>query len=60
MEEHNEGNVRSTKLRRPFKLLYVESYVSERDARHREHNLKLRSRALAQLKRRLEDTIKSF
>jgi putative endonuclease len=59
IEEHNNGKSKSTKPRLPFKLIYYESYISEKDAKHREHNLKLRSRALAQLKKRLEDTIKT-
>jgi len=58
LEEHNSGKAKSTKSKVPFKLMYYEAYVSEADARHREHNLKLRSRALAQLKRRLEDTLR--
>ena len=55
-EEHNQGKSKSTKSRVPFVLLYYEAYSSERDAKKREKNLKLRSRALAQLKKRLEDT----
>ena len=58
-KEHNEGKVFSTKPRVPFELLYYEAYRSEKDARHREHNLKLTARALIQLKRRLEDTLRS-
>ena len=58
IKEHNEGKSRSTNSRRPFKLIYYEAYISEKDARRREHNLKLRSRALAQLKKRLEHTLK--
>ncbi len=57
LEEHNNGKSKSTKNRVPFKLVYYEAYISEKDAKHREHNLKLGSRALAQLKRRLEDTL---
>lgn len=49
LKEHNSGLVESTKSRIPFKLVYFESYASEDDARHREHNLKLRARALRQL-----------
>jgi len=55
--EHNKGKVFSTKLRKPFDLLYYEAYSVEKDARHREHNLKLRSRALQQLKKRLVETL---
>ena len=58
IEEHNSGKSLATEPRRPFVLIYYEAYRSEKDARHREHNLKLRSRALAQLKKRLEDTLK--
>jgi len=50
---HNEGRVPSTKDRVPFKLVYYEAYSSEKDARKRESNLKLRSRAFAQLKKRI-------
>lgn len=51
--EHNEGKVFSTKPRRPFELIYYEAYKSEIDARRREKNLKLRSRAYTQLKKRI-------
>lgn len=57
LKEHNSGGVQSTNLRKPLKLIYYEAYLSEKDAKHREFNLKLRSRALAQLKKRLEDTL---
>ncbi|MBI2592968.1 MAG: GIY-YIG nuclease family protein [Candidatus Colwellbacteria bacterium] len=57
LQEHNLGKVQSTKPRRPFRLVYYEAYLSEADARHREHSLKLRGRTLAQLKKRLEDTL---
>ncbi|MFH1671435.1 MAG: GIY-YIG nuclease family protein [Candidatus Portnoybacteria bacterium] len=57
-KKHNIGKVKSTKLRRPFKLIYCESYKSEKDARKRERNLKLRSRAFAQLKKRIQDSLK--
>ena len=59
LNEHNSGQVQSTKPRLPFKLIYFEGYLSEKDARHREHNLKLKSRAFTQLKKRLENTLKS-
>lgn len=53
IQEHNKGCTISTKLRKPFELAYCEGYRSERDAIHRERNLKLRSRAFAQLKKRI-------
>lgn len=57
--EHNLGLVFSTKNRIPFELIYYEAYKSEHDARHREKNLKLRSRALAQLKKRIITSLSS-
>lgn len=56
-KQHNEGKVFSTKKRRPFKIIYYEAYKSEYDARKRESNLKLRSRAFAQLKKRIEKSL---
>lgn len=57
LKEHNSGLVRSTRPRRPFEIVYYEAYKSEKDARKRERNLKLRSRAFAQLKKRIEGSI---
>jgi len=59
IEEHNAGKSLSTKPRAPFRLIYYEAYSSEEDALHREQNLKLQSRALAQLKKRLMNTLRS-
>jgi putative endonuclease len=59
LKEHNSGLVISTKLRKPLKLMYYEAYLSEQDARHREHNLKLRARALRQLLLRIKNTLAS-
>lgn len=58
IREHNNGLVPSTHSRRPFELAYCEGYKSETDARHRENNLKLRSRAFAQLKKRIKHSLK--
>lgn len=55
--EHNAGLVFSTKIRIPFDLVYYEAYKSERDARNREKNLKIRSRAFVQLKKRIEGSL---
>jgi len=57
-QEHNLGKVFSTKNRIPFDLVYSEIYKSEKDARMREHNLKLRRQAYTQLKRRIQDSLK--
>ena len=60
LAQHNEGQVVSTRDRRPFEVVYYEAYRSEHDARKREANLKLRSRAFAQLKRRMGESLQSF
>ena len=57
--EHNKGLNFSTKHRVPFELIYCEVYKSEEDARHREHNLKLRANAFNQLKRRISKSLKN-
>jgi putative endonuclease len=57
--QHNAGKFFSTKIRKPLNLIYYEAYKSESDARRREKNLKLRSRAFAQLRQRLLDSLKT-
>ena len=57
INEHNSGLVFSTKSRMPFELVYYEAYKSEGDARKREKSLKLRSRAFAQLKKRIKESV---
>ena len=57
--EHNQGFNPSTRHRMPLELIYYEAYKSEDDARHREHNLKLRANALNQLKRRITKSLKT-
>jgi len=56
---HNKGSVASTQLRKPFTLIYYEAYRVEYDARTREKNLKLRSRAHTQLKKRIQGSLKN-
>lgn len=58
-KEHNLGLVSSTKLRRPFHLVYYEAYTSQQDATKREHNFKLRAKVLRQLKNRIELSLKA-
>ncbi len=58
LKEHNNGKVFSTKSRIPFELVYYEAYKSEKDARKRESNLKLRSKAFAQFKKRIYESTK--
>lgn len=59
LQQHNKGQVNSTKLRKPFILIYYEAYKDEHDARIREKNLKLRANALTQLKRRIQGSLKN-
>nr|AQS29729.1 hypothetical protein [uncultured bacterium] len=35
IKDHNYGKVNATRLHRPWKLIYLETYVSESDARER-------------------------
>lgn len=58
LRQHNQGENQSTAWRRPLKLVYYEAYASEEDARMREDNLKLFSRAYAQLRRRIGQSLK--
>ena len=57
---HNAGKVFSTRLRAPLELVYYEAYKSEKDARAREHNLKLRSKAYIQLRRRIVHSLSNL
>ncbi|OHC02984.1 MAG: endonuclease [Planctomycetes bacterium RIFCSPLOWO2_12_FULL_40_19] len=40
LKEHNAGRVKSTKPKRPWRLLYKESFTTRLDARKREKYLK--------------------
>jgi len=55
--EHNKGLVNSTKVRRPFELVYYEAYKNRQDAKQRESRLKRYSRAYAQLKSRISKSV---
>lgn len=55
--EHNDGLVISTKGRRPFDIRYYEAFKNEGDARHREFSLKKDGKALAQLKKRISESL---
>jgi len=45
LAQHNEGRVRSTKVRRPFELVYWESFRTRSEAMRRERQLKPLGRA---------------
>ncbi len=59
LKEHNLGLVRATKSRRPLHLVYYKAYASKHDATKREHNLKLRAKALRQLKNRIASSLEA-
>ncbi len=40
LDQHNSGQVASTKRRRPFKIVYFEASMNFQDALHREKYLK--------------------
>jgi len=40
LNEHNLGKVKSTKYRRPLRLIYYEACLNQQDATHREKYLK--------------------
>ena len=52
--EHANGEVLSTRARRPLRLVYYEAYRDERDARNRERQIKLRAKAHSGLKQRIK------
>lgn len=58
MKDHEDGLVSSTKNKGPYKLVYYETYKSKQDAVLREKRLKYHGKALAQLKRRLEHSLR--
>lgn len=59
IKEHNSGDTRSLKSRRPLELIYYEAYKAQEDAERREEMLKSRSHALGGLKRRLAKSLES-
>ena len=54
---HNSGKSNFTSKGVPWKLVYYEAYASKKDAQHRERSLKLRSKAYAQLRKRIQESI---
>ena len=58
-EGNNLGLSRFTKKYLPWKLVYLEGYADIEDARDREKKLKQFGKVYAQLKRRIERSLKS-
>ncbi len=53
IKEHNDGKVKSTRSKRPWKLVYYEAYLLEDTARKREKSIKTHGN----IKRQLFDRI---
>lgn len=59
LKEHNSGLSKFTRKYRPWGLVYLEGYADLEDAKDREKKLKQFGRVYAQLKRRIERSLKS-
>ena len=57
MQSHNKGLVQSTKMYRPWEIVYYESYKSRQDALEREKHLKGFGKAYGQLKKRIAKSL---
>ena len=57
IDEHNNGKSFHTKQYKPWRLLYLEGFISKKDAFGREKSLKLHAQGLCRLKERLRDTL---
>lgn len=57
LKEHNTGLTRSTKNRRPFKLIYYEAYAAFEDAKTRESKLKQFKNSYKELKKRIPHSL---
>ncbi|PIZ70392.1 MAG: hypothetical protein COY09_03140 [Candidatus Portnoybacteria bacterium CG_4_10_14_0_2_um_filter_39_11] len=58
--EHNQGKVFSTKRHLPWKLIYYETYLPEKDARLREQKFKRHGKGNQEMKKRLENSLGIF
>lgn len=56
---HNRGKVKATSLRTPFKLIYYEAFINQRDAFTREQWLKT-GWGRNQIKKLLKESLKSL
>ena len=55
LTQHNSGQVRSTRFRRPLTLLHAEMFPSIQDAKQREGALKHNPNMLQQFKKRMKN-----
>ena len=56
-KDHNYGRVKSTKMGKPWKLVYYEAFLSGKDAKIRESTLKNYGSTLGQLKKRINNSL---
>jgi putative endonuclease len=59
LKDHNTGGTKSTKTRRPFRLIYYEAHFSKEDAERREKYFKT-SKGKSVLKQMLRNALKTF
>lgn len=57
LDKHNAGQVTYTNKHKPFRMVYYEAYLSEKDARLREHNLKTNGGQRDFLKENIENSL---
>lgn len=57
LSQHNSGDGAYTTTGKPWKLVYYEAYVSDKDAKKRERNLKKRPNTVTFLKQRLQESL---
>lgn len=58
ISDHNNGKSAATKLKLPWKLVYLEAYASKQDALNREKRLKNFGQAYRRLKERIEHSLR--
>lgn len=59
LKEHNSGKTFSTKRYMSWKLVYLEGYANENEAKNREKQIKHFGKVYKQLKRRIEHSLQS-
>ena len=57
LNEHNSGKNYSTKLYKPYRIVYYEAYLNRLDALNREHKLKHHGIVIGHLKRIIERSL---
>lgn len=58
LNQHNNGEVTSTRPHRPYRLVYYEAYVNEKTARLRESAIKNSGSISIPLLKRIKDSLK--